>query len=117
MSHLGAEVMGPAMGQLREVRRAWGCSPAGGGLHVEGGQEHRLSILTSPAGGREQKPCAPAQGSLMEQPSHQGCLPGGSRQPVLGQSLHGEPLQGPHGPQLPAPWPPGPGRPALACLP
>lgn len=60
MNHLRAEVMGPVMVWLQEVRRAWGCSPAGGGPRVEGGQELRLSILTSPAGGQEQKTYTPA---------------------------------------------------------
>lgn len=60
MNHLRAEVMGPAMVWLQEARRAWGCGPAGGGPRVEGGQELRLSILTSPAGGQEQKTYAPA---------------------------------------------------------
>lgn len=61
MNHLRAEVTGPVMVWLREVRQAWGCGPAGGGPCVEGGRELRLSILTSPAGGgQEQKTYAPA---------------------------------------------------------
>ena len=37
MSQLGAEVTGPAMIQLREVRQAWGRGPTGGRVWREVG--------------------------------------------------------------------------------
>ena len=110
MSQLGAEVTGPAMVQLREVRQAWGRGPAGGGPHVEGGRELRLNVLTSPAGGRqEQKMCAPAQGPLMEQPSHQPRrLPSACAVP---EPTRGASPGAPWPPSCPHPRPQGPGGP------
>lgn len=116
MSQLGAEVTGPAMVQLREVRKAWGRGPAGGGPHVEGGRKLRLNVLTSPAGGRqEQKMCAPAQGPL-----YGAALPPAQEAPVSlcwARAHTGSLPWGPMAAELPAPSPTGPGRPALACLP
>ena len=106
---------------------AWGRSdgpcddPAAGGeaglgtrphwrSRVEGGRELRLSVLTSPAGGgQEQKMCALAQGSLMEQPSHQPRrLPSACAGP---EPTRGASPGAPWPPSCPHPRPQGPGGP------